>query len=330
MADMDSLDRRLLNRLQQGFPLEERPFAVIGADLGLAEEMALERTRRLKQERVIREISAIFEAQALGYQSTLVAMSFPSEELDQAATRLSRHPGVSHNYARTHRYNLWFTLALPQEKNLAAEVARLAQGLGARNHLFLPMMRRFKIGVFFDMMEGAVASTNGHGSEAVAAATLSSSEKALVQQLQEDLPLELEPFGPLAERAGLSPTELLARAKDLESRGIMRRYAAVLRHRRLGFSANAMACWAVPEERLEEVGSQIASYSEVTHCYHRPTYPDWPYSLFAMIHAKAPEECHAIARDMAEATGMEDGVLLFSTREYKKERPKYFVDGWGD
>ena len=114
-------------------------------------------------------------------------------------------------------------------------------------------------------------------------------------------------------------------ASNFQDRGIMRRFSAVLHHRRAGFHSNAMAVWKVPPERSIEVGNTMAQSRWVTHCYERPTFPDWQYTHFTMIHATTDATCEDVAKDISEATGIDDYMLLYSTREYKKTRVRYFV-----
>ncbi|MDO8688902.1 MAG: pseudouridine synthase [Dehalococcoidia bacterium] len=151
-------------------------------------------------------------------------------------------------------------------------------------------------------------------------------QTSLVRQLQKDLELVSQPFGAQAQAVGLSENELLEKAGILQRHGVMRRFAAVLHHRKAGFAANAMGIWIVPLGRVEEVGKAIATFPQVTHCYERPTYPDWPYNLFSMIHSQTPEGCHQVAQEISRGTGVTDFDLLFSTKEYKKARVKYFED----
>ena len=134
------------------------------------------------------------------------------------------------------------------------------------------------------------------------------------------------PFDGMARRLGISVAELFSQARALQERGVMRRYSAVLHHRRAGFRANAMVVWRVPEERAQEVGMTMARSPWVTHCYQRPTFPDWPYTHFAMIHAQTRRECEEVARQLSQETGITDYRPLYSTREYKKTRVRYFVD----
>jgi DNA-binding Lrp family transcriptional regulator len=130
----------------------------------------------------------------------------------------------------------------------------------------------------------------------------------------------------------MSVTELLEKARDFLASGMMRRYAAILRHREAGFTVNVMSVWRVPEERGEEAGRIMAEFAEVSHCYQRPTAPGWPYSHYAMIHARSEEEANGVVRRIAARTGLRDYALLRTVREFKKTRVKYFtpeIVEWG-
>jgi DNA-binding Lrp family transcriptional regulator len=321
---MDATDRRLLNAIQKDFPLASRPFAAIGEQLGINEEDVLSRVQRLKQAGIIRQISAIFDSRRLGYSSTLVAMDIPKEHIDESANRISEHPGVSHNYKRDHSFNLWFTLTLPPGTDLDTEVADLSERAAARQARILPALRLFKIGVELDLEEGVNAAEKRRRSKEPPTG-LAEEDLAYVRVLQQDLPLEPTPFRGWAESLGVSEDDLFARARDFENSGVMRRFSAVLRHQKAGFTANGMICWRIPEEQLPDLGNRLASYTQVSHCYQRPVYPDWPYSVFSMVHARSREQCEEMARQMAHDIGVSDYVILYSTKEYKKERVKYYV-----
>ncbi len=321
---MDATDRRLLNLIQKAFPLVARPFAAIGEQLAIGEEDVVARVRRLKEAGVIRQISAIFDSRRLGYSSTLVAMDIPEEHIDASANRVSEHPGVSHNYRRDHSFNLWFTLTLPPGADLQAEVAQLSDVAGAQRIRILPALRVFKIGVELDLEQGLNAAETRPPSRQPPQ-SLTEEDLNHVRVLQQDLSLEPAPFRGWADSLGVSQDELFAKARDLEASGVMRRFAAVLGHREAGFVANGMICWRVPEERLPDVGSRLASYPQVSHCYQRPVYPDWPYNVLSMVHALSREQCEEIARRMSQEIGVDDYVILYSTKEYKKERVRYYV-----
>ncbi|MBI4297025.1 MAG: Lrp/AsnC family transcriptional regulator [Chloroflexi bacterium] len=324
---MDAVDRKLLNRLQSEFPFAPQPFREIALGLGLSPAEMLARVKTLKEGGVLRQISAIFDSRRLGYQSTLVALRLPFSELDKAGAAVSQHPGVSHNYSRNHIYNLWFTIALPPGQSLEEEVGRLAREAGAQGQLLLPMVRQFKLDARFDLVgEEALASIPSSTKAEAKPVKLSSLEMAAIRELQEDLPLIERPFLDMAGRLGLGEEEFLALGRSLLERGIMRRYSAQLRHRQAGFIANSMGCWIVPQGEEERVGQAMAFFSQVSHCYQRPTYPDWPYNLFTMIHAQSRAGCEKAAHEISGATGITDFILLFSMKEYKKARVKYLLE----
>ncbi len=332
-ADLDLTDRRLLNTLQSSFPLVEEPFEHLGHELGIDTAEVLERIKRLKDKNVVRQISAIFDTRRLGYKTTLVAMRIAPDRLDEGAKIVNEHPGVSHNYARTGRFNLWFTIAVAPNESLEDAIAEMAKRTGAETYRVMPTIRFFKIGVNFDMVTGEGAANdyyspdgyNENGENWNEAMPVTEFDIQAIRELQEDLPMVARPFEPMAKRLGITQQELFRLADDFQKGGILRRYSAVLHHRRAGFKENSMAVWKVPEERAVEVGKIMAQSRWVTHCYQRPTFPDWQYTHFTMIHATTREQCEDVAREISEATGIDDYLLLYSTREYKKTRVRYFV-----
>src|SRR3954447_3486572 len=328
---MDTIDKDLLNLIQREFPLDREPFEAIGRDLGLPGDEVIRRIDALKRGRVIRQISAIFDTRVLGYESSLVAARIPSEKLNSAAKAINSHPGVSHNYERNNDFNLWYTVAVPPDSRLGLDdtVEVLHRISNAEKTRILPTLKLFKIGVTLDMREGATSKKEapqyGEADRQTADRNISEDDKAAIRALQEDVPLTPRPFDLWGRQFGLSSEELLERAYDLRDRKIMRRFAAVLYHRKAGFRANAMGVWRVPDERIDEVGGAFAHYQAVSHCYQRPTYEDWPYSVFSMVHGRSVEECENVLAAMAEETGLTDYTSLYSTREYKKTRVRYFT-----
>ena len=332
--ELDLVDRRLLNVLQSSFPLVEEPFDDMGDKLGIPASDALDRARVLKDRNIVRRISAIFDTRRLGYKSALAAMRVPPGDVDAAARTINEHPGVSHNYARNGPFDLWFTLAVPGSESVEDTIEHIAQRVGAEDCRVLPAVRRFKIGVNFDVVKEESAAgewhdPNGHNRSHdeswKRAESLTGFEIEAIRELQEDLSLEPHPFAPMAERLDVSQRKLFGVARSFAERGIMRRYGAVLDHRRVGFEANALSVWRVPSERSVEAGNLMAGSAWVTHCFQRPAFPDWPYTHYAMIHATSRQTCEDAARAISEATGITDYALLYSTREYKKTRARYFV-----
>lgn len=332
---LDDEDRRVLDRLQRDFPLVPAPFEVLAAELGATEADLLDRIRRLRTAKAIRQISAIFDTRMLGYGSTLAAMRLDPARLDEAAAVVSGHPGVSHNYAREHAFNLWFTLAVPPGHALDAHLDALHRLTAAESTRAFPTLRLFKIGVRLDfgsgLASGAEAEAPSSPSEAREPPTLTSADLAVVREAQADLELTPRPFDALADRAGMTVEAFLSILRDLGDRQVMRRFAAVLHHRRVGYTANGMGIWPIPEDRIEEAGARFARRPEVSHCYHRPSYPDWPYTIFTMVHAPSREACEAVLAEMSRESGFGDYRVLFSTTEYKKVRVTYFdgaVEAW--
>ena len=333
-TDLSLINRQILNILQSSFPLVEEPFDQIGQASNMPAPEVIDRIRGMKDTNVIRQISAIFDTRRLGYKTVLVAMRFAPDKLDAGAHLINEHPGVSHNYARNGAYNLWFTLAVPPAESLEETVEGMAQKTEAQIYRLMPTIRFFKIGVNFDMVKEEGAATdyyspdgfnNSDNQEWKRVEPVTDWEIEVIKELQEDLPLETRPFAPMAERLGISQRELFDAAESLRQRGVMRRFSAVLHHRRAGFKANAMAVWRVPEERSVEVGNTMARSPWVTHCYERPTFPDWDYTHFTMIHATSKVTCEEVVSQISEATGIDEYMLLYSTREYKKTRVRYFV-----
>ncbi|MFZ5915711.1 MAG: AsnC family transcriptional regulator [Chloroflexota bacterium] len=331
MTELNALDRMLLERMQAGVPLAPRPFAALGEEVGLDENEVLARLRWLKEADVIRQIGAIFDTRRLGYQSTLVAFHAGDETLEAVAALVSAHPGVSHNYARPHHYNLWFTLAVPPGRDVEADIRHLARQTGVDDWLNLPSLRVLKLKTHFKLDQTGgqrpTAAAESHNRPSSQEREFSPADVPLVRALQRDLPLVPRPFAQMAEELGLSEVELLEKARELEAGGIMRRFSAVLRHRRVGYQANGMACWVVSEAQIEVAGRLAATYLQVSHCYQRPARPPrWPYSLFTLIHGRTKDEVEGTVTQIAQETGIEQYEVLYSTREFKKERVEYFKE----
>lgn len=330
----DEVDRDLLNALQAGIALVPHPYREVGGRIGLTEEQVLDRMSRLKEGGIIRQVSAIFDTRALGYESSLVAARYPEDKLFEGASIVGGHPGVSHNYRRTHAFNLWFTVAVEPESRmgLQATVDALQEASGAESMRLLPTLKLYKINVQLDMT-GSQESTAKEEAPREApqrgdGALPTERDKEFIQILQRDLPLVSEPFHVWSQESGRSVGEILEAAETFAERTYMRRFAAVLNHRRAGFGANGMAVWKVPEERLEELGPQMAAFKAVSHCYRRPTYPDWPYNLFTMVHSTSMDACEETIAAIAADSGLDDPdqrAVLYSTLEFKKIRLVYYT-----
>ena len=328
----DEADKQLLNALQAGLPLSRAPLVEIGRGIGMSEDEVLRRLEVLRRAAIVRQVSAIFDTRALGYKSMLVAARYPEDKLHEGAAIVGGHPGVSHNYRRNHDFNLWFTLAVEPDARLGLDetVDILAERTGAVSMRQLPTLKLFKINVQLDMTGDKAAKEEapkpppkrGDG------VLPTEEDRRFICILQRDLPGVSDPFGQWADEAGVGADELLDQAARFQERNYMRRFAAVLNHRRAGFGANGMAVWRVPEDRIEEVGPQMAAFRSVSHCYRRPTYEDWPYNVFTMVHSRSKEACEEVIQGIADETGFtgpDDRAVLYSTLEYKKIRLVYYT-----
>jgi DNA-binding Lrp family transcriptional regulator len=333
---LDETDKRLMNLLQSSFPIDPEPFALIASEAELELDDVLARTQRLLDGRIIREITPIFDTRALGYESMLVAAKVDSEHPQRAAQIVNSHPGVSHNYLRTHDFNLWFTIATPpdSELGLAGTLEALMRETGAESMRELPTLTLFKINMNLEMEKGtealAAAAVEAAPPRELDAQPYDEDDIALIRTLQGPMAAVERPYDAAASELGIDTEALLERLRTMVDRKILRRVAAILYHRRAGFSANGMGVWKVPEDEIMETGARMASFRGVSHCYQRPTYEDWPYSVFTMAHGRSKEECDAVLDSIAADCGIgpEGRATLYSSTEYKKIRLHYFTDDY--
>jgi len=335
-TELDSTDRQLLDLLQSSFPLHVEPYREVAKLAGLSEAEVLKRTQQLKEAKIIRQVTPIFDTRSLGYQSMLVAAKVDTEAPHKSAQVVNKHPGVSHNYLRNHDFNLWFTVAVSPNSKLGLErtLELISEEAGFEKYRQLPTLTLFKINMNLKMSGD---SSDLKAQQKVAPARelkrvdISEEDGRLIWVLQGDLEVTSRPFAAPAKELGLSEEELLDRCRDLSQRGVLRRTAAILYHRRAGFSANGMGVWVVPEQQIAEIGPKMAAYRGVSHCYQRPTYEDWPYSVFTMAHGRSKDECDGILKQISEDTGIDEYTTLYSSTEYKKVRLTYFspeFDAW--
>ena len=329
MAVMDDLDKEILNEIQWTFPLVTRPFDTMANKFNTTPQIIKERLISLKKSGVLRQLSAIFDTRKLGYTSSLVAMEIEPDKLDYVANQINLHPGVSHNYERDHQFNLWFTLAVPPGSDLKTELDKFSILKGIKKIRMLPTLQLFKIGVKLDMVDEKkhdVAPTEQKKEIKNIQFIPTEHDKQFIRELQKDMQIIDEPFLDASNRLGITEKQLFEKMKYYETIGVMRRFAAILRHRQVGFTANGMIVWKVPQERIVEVGEKLGSFPQVSHCYERPTYPDWPYNVFSMIHCKTHAEANEMAKVIQDQIHVEEYRILFSSREFKKTRVEYFVE----
>jgi siroheme decarboxylase len=328
---LDDLDKKLLNLMQGSFPLAPRPYEHVAGLAEVTEDEVLRRVQRLIDDRIIRQVTPIFDTRVLGYSSMLVAAKIDAENPHRAAKIINSHPGVSHNYLRNHDFNMWFTIATEPDSKLGLEgtLDVLTELTGAESVRQLPTLKLFKIRMDLEMEKGTRdLAAAGVAQDPIEPdpIELSDLDYAVIRSLQGDMAVVPEPYAPAAAEIGISQAELLDHLESMSERKALRRVAAILFHRRAGFSANGMGVWNVPEERIMEVAPLMASFRGISHCYQRPTYEDWPYSVFTMAHGRSKEECDAILDSIAEEAAIEDRRTLYSSTEFKKVRLLYFTD----
>jgi siroheme decarboxylase len=326
-----------MNLLQSSFPLQREPFVPLASEAELEVDELKARTQRLLDERIIREITPIFDTRALGYSSMLVAAKVDSENPQRAAKIVNSHPGVSHNYLRTHDFNLWFTIATPPDSKLGlpGTLEALMRETGAESMRELPTLTLFKINMNLEMEGGTdklAAAVDAAPPRELEPQPYDETDIAVIRALQGPMQVADRPYDGAAAQAGMSPDDFLAHLQGMVDRKLLRRVAAILFHRRAGFSANGMGVWRVPEHEISETGRRMAAFRGISHCYQRPTYPDWPYSVFTMAHGRSKSECDAILDSIAEecSIGGDDRATLYSSTEYKKIRLHYFTPDYAE
>ena len=320
----------VLEILQKGLPPVSEPFKYIGETAGLNESSVLEIVGDLKDRKIIRNIAGIFEGKSLGYKLSLVSFKVKEANIEQAAAVINSHPGVSHNYLRKHDFNIWFTLAEESPEAFEKSLSLIFRKSGADDLLVLKNEKLYKIGVILDLgNSGSNNMPDINTSEKkgdMPDSDFTESMKKSIFLLQQDLPVKKNPFAGLIEsnNSDISVNELTESFKKLLEAGVMRRYAAVLRHREAGYKSNAMTAWKTGANFNPDIFSKN---NAITHLYLRTIYPGkWEYPLFAMIHARSEDELKGIVDDLSKKSGIDDYLVLNSLREFKKTRVQYFSD----
>ncbi len=317
-----TLEFRLLNEFQRDLTLVPRPFAAMGEALGESEERVLEMLAQLSADGTVSRVGVVFRPNAAG-ASTLAAMAVPDQRLEEVAAQVSAHPEINHNYEREHRYNLWFVATAPAQEGLNAALARIERET-ALPLISLPLLDEYHIDLGFDLGgRGEKAPKRAVGA---VAAPLGPGDRPLVAALQRGLPLVPRPFQVAGARAGMSEAAVIGTLGRWLDDGIARRIGVVVRHRPLGYEANAMVVWDVPDEKAAETGARLARWPAVTLCYRRPRrLPAWRYNLFCMIHGHTRGQVlgEIEALRAANGPGAVTAEVLFSRRCFKQRGALY-------
>lgn len=315
------LEKQLCNALQSGLPICARPFAAIARGLGCEEAELLRLTGELKAAGVIRRIRAIVNYRALGRTSTLVAAHVEPEKLEDVAQAVNALKGVSHNYLRNHHYNLWFTLQAGSQGRIGTTLTRLSERFGVQFHS-LPVVRLFKLDVRFDAESEGQALLGDVGALATSEPVeLDAEQRRVLSGLSGELEVKAEPFAFLYG-GGREGTDPLAVTRGLIEKGVIRRIAAVVDHRKLGFAANVLFAGQVAPELIEHAGRRLARLGIVTHCYERQSFEGWPYNLYAMMHGRSMGTIRRAVTRFVRAEAVNAFELLPTEAELKKQPVK--------
>lgn len=319
---LTKIQKQLCNKLQDGLAVCEKPFAELARNINADEETVLKEITSLKQMGVIRRISALINYRALGMIGTLVAAHIPEENLKEVADAINCLENVSHNYQRKHYYNLWFTLQERTDEQITVTLSKLSGRFGIEFHS-LPVERVFKLDVRFDAgSEGELPPEKVKPIPKQKNVKISTEQKLILSKLQKDVEISARPFD-LLRGDGLETENVLKIVQGLIDKGIIRRIAAVVDHRKLGFVANILFVSEVQQERIIEAGNKLARFGIVSHCYQRKTFKNWPYNLFAMMHSKSFGEIQRAIDRFVETEKIDSYELLPTTAELKKQPVKY-------
>lgn len=322
---MEALDRKILEIVQDGFPLEEHPYAALGRLLGVSEDAAFDSVEGLRKSGVIRRLGGVYDSRRLGYISRLCAGVVSESELESFAVAVDKIPAITHNYVRSHAYNVWFTVIARSESEIQETVRGLEAETALHDAHVLSASKMFKINTVMKAASRSSADASGQ----VAAARVTerpvakgaepfvpeAKDRRRINLLCQDIPHTKTPFSDL----GIDVAEIRA---DLD-RGIMRRFGAVLRHQQAGFDANAMVCLSVAD--TERAGALLAENPHVSHCYERAPFEGFPYNVYAMFHGQSEAELEQSIGSAVSALNGPDHAVLTSLKELKKTSFVYFA-----
>jgi DNA-binding Lrp family transcriptional regulator len=324
LAQMTPLQFKLLNGFQRGFPLARNPFHLIAEQVGASETEVIDALRYLQERGAVSRVGAVFPPGRVGV-GTLVALAAPPEQLEQVAALVSAHPEVNHNYQREHHYNLWFVAAASCQSRLDRVLDEIEAETGLAL-LRLRLLEEFYIDLGFDLSGSGRQASATRVVSADMACELPALERDLLAALQDGLEIVPRPFARIAAQAGLSEAMTLALIEQWVATGLIKRFGVIVRHRELGYGANAMCVWDVPDDAVREIGARLAREPLVTLCYLRNrALPDWPYNLFCMIHGRSRGAVERSIAEMGTRLGLASypGAVLFSLRCFKQRGARY-------
>ena len=321
---MKQLEFNLLNSFQRGFPLVPQPFRAIGQRVGATEAEVIEALRVLQARGAVSRVGAVFPPNRIG-AGTLAALAAPSDRLEEIAAQVSAYPGINHNYQREHRFNLWFVATGPSPARLAELLDRIEAETGLPI-IRLRLLEEFHIDLGFDLAGGGKTASAGGVAHADMGCQLPEIARRLLAALQDGLEIIPCPFAELAARAGLTEAMALELIEEWVGSGLIKRFGVVVRHRELGYQANAMCVWDVPDDLAHAVGTKLAKEPLVTLCYRRTrALPEWPFNLFCMVHGRRRIDVEREIQTIRARAGLQayPSAVLFSLRCFKQRGARY-------
>lgn len=328
---IDRINQQLLNDYQHSFPLVPEPFENLAQSLNTDASSVLARVHTLKEEGAISRIGPVFRPNTIGV-STLAAISVPQDEIDAYAAIVNRFDAVNHNYQREHEINLWFVLTAANQIELDATIEEIEEQTG-QSVLVLPLLKEYHIDLGFKLRH---LNQNKHFSEQALLDKLASPRplkarelkpaRDLIEAIQGGLPLVDRPYQALGKQLEISEQQVIERLKELIANGAIKRFGVVVRHHEMGYRANAMVVWDIPDEAIDRIGERLGNEDCVTLCYQRPrVLPRWPYNLFCMIHGQDREQVLDCIERIKSTHELQTipSTVLFSGKRFKQRGARY-------
>jgi len=318
------IEKQLIDLIQIDFPITPGPFEEIGKILNTDENTVIDLIKKLKAENIIRQISAIYNTKKLGFTSTLAAFEVSKDKIDDTAKYVCTHPGVSHCYKRSNKLNLWFTIAAPQDIDLDSQIKKMADKYKITRFYSFPNKKMFKRKVFFKLSDRDYKDCKFNHDYTSYKIINESLKNDLMACLNNDLIISAAPFEDMAKKYDLLESDIMSFIYQLKNEKIITRFSAIIKYQNIGFNNNAMVVWDIPPDTVESFGLEAAKYDEVSHCYKRKSYDDWHYNLYTMIHGNNETSCLKIIDYLKTKFSINNFLILFSEKEYKKQRIDYF------
>ncbi|RDZ38839.1 Lrp/AsnC family transcriptional regulator [Haloferax sp. Atlit-47N] len=328
---IDEVDAALIDGYQSGFPVERRPFRVVAAELGIDEDDALDRVRRLRDDGVFRRFGPVLNPPVIG-SSTLAAVAAPEERFDEVAEIINGYRQVNHNYRRAHDWNMWFVVTAGSRETRDRILDEIEERTGCEV-LNLPMLTDYYIDLEFPIVNDDRFARESLGATDVSATRISEDatgdlsdlEARLLVEIQGGFPLTKTPYHDVADALDAAVDDVLVAVERLLADGCIKRIGCVVNHIVTGFRNNCMVVWNVPDDELDARGEAVGSLPYVTLCYHRPRRPEqgWEYNLFTMIHGRDADAVDEKIDELAADHLPFDHERLYSTAKLKQTGAQY-------